>query len=105
MTVANYVYSRFTDSTTPALNATAAIKVGTYGLLANGVKRGRLLFQNLGSSSLYLSPNGPFSSSTQGFVLPPGDQFSSVLDIRNSDDSWFCLGSGANDEVRILESI
>jgi hypothetical protein len=103
--VANYVYSRYVSGTAPTgLNSTAAIPVGKYGLLANGVKRGRILFQNAGSSSVYLSPSGPFSSSTQGFVLPPGDTFASILDLRNPDDQFWALGNAGGDDLRLLES-
>jgi hypothetical protein len=104
--VANCNYTQYISGTAPTgLNATTAIKVGTYGLLANGVKRGRILFQNAGSSSVYVSPNGPFSSSTQGFILPPGTAFNDVLDIRQSDDQWYCLGAGSGDDLRIVEIV
>jgi hypothetical protein len=111
--VANWNYTRYVSGAAPTgLNATTAIQVGKYGLLASGsngnpgVKRGAIRFQNAGSTSIYLLAGSPFSTSTQGFALPPGapwGAYGAYLEFPDSDDQWWALASGTADDLRVAE--
>jgi hypothetical protein len=118
--VANYLVTRVTNSTSPALNTSSGVVVGSAGVnrfpinvASPGRRRGCVSFQNLGTGTVYITPQSAniqssswFTSSTSqpciplvGGVNPPA-----WLDMSNSDDVFFALSAtGAGDDLRIVE--
>jgi hypothetical protein len=116
--VANFIVSRYSQNSTPALSTATGIVVGQLGVpfppdvSTPGNRRGVISFHNFGSGSVFVAPLGPnlldasqFTSSTQGIELPAGLTLLSRLECFNSDDVWAALsGTGAGDNLIVLES-